>query len=841
MTGLLQDLRFALRQMRKSPGISAIAIATLALGIGASTAIFSVVYGVLVRSLPYYQPDRIVQIWQLNSDGLQMRFDDPNFEDMRDQARSFASMAQMYSVETAVSVGNQPTRANVAHVSKEFFSVMGIQPIIGRLFSPEEQQFGAAPVALVSYSFWKTRLQEAHDLSETKLLVANAPVAVIGVLPDGFDFPYHSQVWESREATDPRLPSRSAHNYYVVGRLRDGVSLNQARADASAIARRLYRQYGSDDMNMVDAAVLSLRDSLTASVKPALMILLAVVGLLLLVACANVMNLSLAQASARSSELAMRAALGVSRWRLVRQFLSEALLLALLAGSCGIALASFGVRALRAMAGSNLPRIQDISLNIPVLGFALVLCLGVAAGLGVLTAMRSTSKDLRSVLGSAGQPHGSTPRKRRAAAIIVAAQVAITLTLLVGAGLLGRSMLHVLSVQPGFESRHVLTINLKLPDVSARTQRQRVQFLDQLISRLRMLPGVEAVGGTNSLPLASPPDDGNFVVVNPEQFSPDQRELVDQSARVTIEEADPAYLDQLSKFFAPWARAPELTDNADYVVASNGYFESLGIPLLRGRLFNDSDGPDSPHAAVISESAARLKSFDHDAIGKTIEYGNMDGDLRPITIVGIVGETRLRSLESAPKPTVYVDYRQRPRATSEFSIVLRTSSEPAAIFNAARSALSQLDPTVPPQFSTLDEILSDSLNARRFNSVLVGVFAVTALLLALAGVCGVLAYSVAQRTREIGVRIALGASSASVLKMILAQGLTTSAAGIVTGLFSSFALARYMRSRLFEVGPNDPLTLAGVSLLLIFATLLASCIPARRAARVDPMIALRYE
>jgi len=423
----------------------------------------------------------------------------------------------------------------------------------------------------------------------------------------------------------------------------------------------------------------------------------------------------------------------------------------------------------------------------------------------------------------------------------VAGQIAITLTLLVGAGLLGRSMLRVLSVPPGFETEHVLTMNLKLPRVNAQTQGQRGQFLDQLISRLHALRGVQAVGGTNSLPLASPPDDGDFAVVNPQQFSPAQRELIHRSARVTIDEADPAYLNQLLNFFAPTSIPPELTGNADYVAASEGYFKSLGIPLLRGRLFNDSDGPDSQHVAVISESAARLKCLSHDPIGQTIEYGNMDGDLRPITIVGVVGDVRTKSLEWTPGPTIYVDYRQRPRATSEFSIVLKTTSEPAVIFGAARAILAQLDPTVPPQFSTLDEIFSESLNSRRFNSLLVGVFAISALSLALTGVCGVLAYSVAQRTREIGVRMALGASTTNVLKMVLAQGLTTSLVGIVVGLFGSFLLTRSMRSLLFEVGPNDPLTLVGMSLFLMVATMLASYIPARRAAKVDPILALRYE
>lgn len=841
MRGVLQDLHYALRQFRNNPALSVIAIGTLALGIAASTAIFSVVYGVLLRSLPYYKPDRIVQIWEVNSSGSHMRFDDPNFEDMRAQTRSFESMAQMYSIEIPVSIGHEPDRIDVAHVSKDFFSVMGVQPVMGRLFAPEEQQFGAAATAVVSYSFWKTRLHETRDLSAAKLLIANAPFAVIGVLPSGFAFPDQSQVWISREAANPRLPSRSAHDWQVIARLRNGASLNQARADASAIAHRLFRLYGSEDMNMVDTAVMPLSSALTAAVKPALLVLMAVVGLLLLVACANVTNLSLAQASARAGELAIRSALGVSRWRLVRQFLAESFLLSVFAGFCGVALASFGVQVLRALAPGNIPRIGEISLNLPVLGFTLALCGAVAIGLGVLTALRAMSKNLRRVLAGIGQAQGTTAPSQRIRDIITSGQIAITLMLLVGAGLLGRSMFRVLSIQPGFATQHVLTIELELPDVKASTQTQRSEFLDQLISRLRSLPGVQAVGGTNSLPLASPPDDGDFVILNPQQLSPEQWNFINRSSRITVENADPTYLNELSTFFRQLSPNAADTGNADYVVASGGYFQSLGIPLLRGRLFTNADGPSAPHVAVISESAANLKWPNQDPIGHTIEFGNMDGDLRPITIVGVVGDVRTRNLEWTPRPTIYVDYRQRPRATSDFSIVLRTNSAPADVFLAARSVLTQLDPTVPPRFNTLDEIFSESLNSRRFNSLLVGVFAVAALSLALAGVTGVLAYFVTQRTREIGVRIALGASTDSILKMVLSQGLTTSVAGIVIGLLGSFLLTRSMRSLLFEVGPNDPATFIGVASLILLTTVLASYIPARRAAKVDPVVALRYE
>lgn len=837
---LTQDFRYGFRILRKSPVYAFVSVLTLALGIGASTAIFSVVYGVLLRSLPYYKPEQIVRMWEVNSKSHRIPFADPNFEDMRAQARSLQGMAEMRSDEASVSTGDEPDRVRVANVSKDFFSVMGVQPVLGRLFASEEQQFGAAPTALVSYSYWQRHLHETRNLEALKFTVSKKPAVVIGVLPPGFHFPDDSQVWMARE-TEVHLPSRSAHNWQVVARTRDGAPLDQARADASAIAQRLSQQYGSDEIDMVDATVLPLKDALTADVKPALLMLLGVTGLLLLVACANVMNLSLAQASARTSELAVRAALGASRWRLVRQFLAEALLVCLLGGCFGVIAAYFGVHALLALAPSNIPRLDEISVNLPVLWFTLGLSLVVAAGLGVLTALRATSGDVQSTLAEGGRRQGTAARSQRAGRMIVAGQVAITLTLLIGAGLLGRSMLRVLSVNPGFETEHVMTLDLRLPDLEAGMETQRVQFLEQLISRLQTLPGVQTVGGTNALPLKSGAPDGTFAILNPQQLLPGQRDLINRSAHVSIENSDPAFLNDFTKFLEDVFRYRANTGHADYAVASEGYFQTLGIPLRKGRLFNNADGPDAPHVAVISESVARQNWPDQDPIGHTIEFGNMDGDLRLLTIVGVVGEVRTSSLEAAPRPTIYVNYRQRPRTAYQFDIVLRTNSDPTAIFAAVRRILSQLDPTVPPRLNTFTQIFSESLNSRRFNLLLVGVFALAALLLAMAGVFGVLSYSVAQRTREIGVRIALGATPGDVLKMVLGQGLVTVAIGTTVGLVGSFLLTRTMQSLLFEVSPNDPVTVVGVALLLMLVAMLASYIPAHRATRVDPMIALRYE
>lgn len=836
---MTQDFRYGFRILWKSPVYALISVFTLAVGIGASTAIFSVVYGVLLRTLPYDKPEQIVQIWEVNSKGQQKRFADPNFEDMRGQLHPLEATAEMYSVETPITVGGVPDRIAVAHVSHDFFSVMGVQPVMGRSIAPEEQGAGAASTALVSYSWWKSHLHEIRGLDALKLVVAKKPIVIIGVLPPGFAFPDDSQMWVSRETEDVRVPSRRAHNWQVIGRMRNGISVNQARIDASAFARRLYQQYGADNTDMTDIAIIPLRTALTADVRPALLVLLGVAGLLLLVACANVINLSLAQTSARASELTVRAALGASRVRLLRQFMAEALLLCFLGGCLGVGAAYFGVAALKLLA-PPIPRLNEISVNLPVLWFALGVCLVVAIGLAVLTAWRAGAGNMQSALAEGGRRQGTAARTQRAGRIIVTAQVAITLTLMIGAGLLGRSMLRVLSIHPGFEIEHILTMDLQMPELEPSTESQRVQFLEQLISRLQKVPGVQATGGTNTLPLLADPGFGLFVSMNSEQLPRAQRDLIDRSAHTYYQHADPAFLNEFTSFLHDILSDPSRTTSADYVVASEGYFQSLGIPLLRGKFFSDADNINGLHAAVISESVARLKWPDRDPIGQTIEFGNMDGDLRPLTIVGVVGDVRTR-LESVPRPTVYVDYRQRPRKTSEFTIVVRTSSDPAGIFAAARRVLGELDPTISPRFSTLPQVLSESLNNRRFNLLLVGVFALAALLLAMAGVFGVLAYSVAQRTREIGVRMALGATSGTVLKMILGQGLLTVVIGTVIGLAGSFLLTRTMRSLLYQVSPVDPVTLAGAALLILLVAMVASWIPARRATRVDPIVALRYE
>ena len=818
MNGLIQNLRHALRLLRKNIGFAAVALITLALGIGASTAIFSVVYGVLLRPLPYENPDQIVRLWEANSNWQRMNFADPNFEDIRAQSHSFQALAEFSAGTESVLAGATATRVPIAFASKDFFSGLRVQPVLGRGFAPQEHQFGGAPTALVGYGYWKQFLGGKSDLSQIRLTILKHSVSVIGVLPPGFDFPDHAQVWLPRELWE-RYPSRTAHNWQVIGLLRNEVTPTQAHAELASIAHQLKQQY-SPNIDMTDVALLRLQDELASPVRPALIVLFGAVGFLLLVGCLNVANLLLAQGAARQRELAIRVALGATRTQLITQFLFETLLLSIVGGVLGILLAQWTLVALLKLAPIDLRNIGEISLNLPVLSFALGISLITAVGLGLFSALRAVSVEAKSGLTDAGRSQFGSVRNQRLGRAIVVAQLAITLTLLSGAGLLGRSLLRVLSVDPGFRMEHVLTMHLSIPyDPDDKDKLHRARFLTELLSQIRAIPGVADVGGTGRLPLDSRfSPDGWYVVLDPGQ-------------------PPPPTLNDWEGFF----HASLNTGYAAYCPASDGYFRTLGIPLLQGRLFEDRDTMDSPHVALISEALAREKWPNQNPLGRTIEFGNMDGDLRPLTVVGVVGDIRAASLEAAPQPTIYVSYRQRPQGAHDFTAVIRNAGDAAPVISSAREIVRKLDPTVPPEFGTFVGVVAASLQARRFNLILVGFFAAAALLLAVVGLYGVMAYSVTRRTVEIGVRIALGATPAKILSLVLAQGTRVVVAGIVIGVIGSFAITRAIRSLLFGLSPTDPLTFITVALLLVAVALLACWLPARRAAKVDPIVALRYE
>ncbi len=646
--------------------------------------------------------------------------------------------------------------------------------------------------------------------------IQGAIYSVIGVLPADFHFPQDAELWLPSDL-DGENPSRTSHNYLAVGRLRDGATVAQANGDISGIAQRIHSGSSEPgDYLLKDGMVLPLQDSITGKARPALLVLLGAVGFLLLVACANVANLLLAQASARDRELAVRSALGAARGRLIRQFLTEAFLLSMVGGGLGVLGAFAGVRGLVALAPQNLPRLNSVAINIPVIGFAVLLATAVAAGLGAFTAARATSGDLRKALVEGGRGQAGSQGSQRVGRAIVAAQMAITMVLVVGAGLLGRSLMKVLDVNPGFRVDKIVTMDVSLPWIDEPKERAaQGVFFSHLIDGLKQIPGVRKVGAISNLPMEGGLPDGMFLLMTENEVP-----------RTPAE-------------FGPLFQQKERIGNADFGVATNGYFQSLGIPLIRGRIFDEHDGPDSPHVAVISESLARDRWPGQDPIGHTIEFGNMDGDLRLLTIVGIVGDVHNYGVDLPSRPTVYVNLFQRPRST--ISLTMLSDADTGSVSAAARGILRDLDPEIPTRFRTFSQVYSASMGSRRFNVILIGFFGVTALLLATAGVFGVMAYSVSRRTQEIGVRVALGAGSGDVLKMILGQGMRTILVGVAIGIAGALALTRTVASLLFGVTATDPVTFGGVTLLLVGAALLACYIPARRATKVDPLVALRYE
>jgi putative ABC transport system permease protein len=825
MKGLSHDLRYSFRQLRENPGFSLVAIVTLALGIGATAAIFSVVYGVLLRPLPYSDPNRIVAIFEVNSRGTWSRLADPNFDDFRDQSHSFEAIAKYGEEIASVSGGAQPTRSIVAYVSPQFFRVFRVQPAIGRDFAASDAKPGAAPVVVVSYGYWKQYLGSSSDLSRLHLKIDNAVFSIISVMPPSFQFPSDAELWVAADR-DGENPSRTSHNYYAVARLRHGATIEQAHAEISTIARRIYQSANEkNDYLNADAAVIPLQDSMTHEVRPALLVLLAAVGFLLLVGCANVANLLLAQASVRGRELAIRTALGAARWRLFRQFLTEASLLAVIGGVLGLLAAFLGVSGLLALAPQNLPRLDSVSVNIPVLVFAFLLSFGVALGLGAFTAWRGTTGNLREGLEEGGRGQAGSQNSQRIGRGIVAAQIAITFTLVVGAGLLGRSLMNVLEVDPGFRVDKIVAMDISLPGADwtdSKAKSAQGVFYANLTDRLKQIPGVRKVGATSGLPLTGGLPDGMFLLMRPDELPKNTSDV-----------------DFLRKWFENAFRQKERLGEADFGAVTDGYFQTLGIPLLRGRIFDERDGPDSPHVAVISESLARQRWPGQDPIGHTIEFGNMDGDPRLLTIVGIVGDVHDYGLDAPPRPTVYVDLFQRPRPA--ITLTMLTDADTQMVTSSAREILHGLNPEIAPTFQTFSQIYSASLGSRRFILTLVGFFGLTALLLAAVGVFGVMAYSVTRRTREIGVRVALGARSRDVLAMIMGQGMRTILIGVAFGVAGSLLLTRTLASMLFGVTTTDPLTFTAVILLLVVTALLACYLPARRASKVDPMVALRCE
>jgi putative ABC transport system permease protein len=825
MTSLLSDLKYAVRTLAKNPGFSLVAIITLALGIGANTAIFSVIDAVLLRPLSYPNPNHIVRVWEQAPDGHRMHLSDPNFEDFLNQNHTLAGLAEYADGTESISGGSEPVRVDVAEVSRDFFDVLGVQPFIGRTFVPSEQRLHGAPAVIVSCGYWQQYLGASPDISRFHLSLNGMEYAVVGVMPRGFDFPAHAAAWFPREL-DEMLPSRTAHNWSAIGRVRDGFTIAQAHGDLDAIARHIRQQYGKQ-VDLTDAAVVSLADAMVGNVRAALLTLFAAVGLLLLVACANVAGLLLARTAARSREFAIRAALGAGRSRLVRQFLAESAVLALAGAALGVMIAIWIVAVLPAILPVGFPRSEGIRVNAPILLFTLAATIAVALALGLIGAWRAGNANLNDALsaGSRGTEAGVSHRVR---GVLVVAEIAATLVVLTGAGLLGRSFLRLISVNPGFRQQHLMLLQFSpeaaqslsnvLPPGLDPAKIPQIHFVDNVIARMRTIPGVENIGFTGGVPGTTGCADGEFLILNGQK--------------------PPTNFDEWDRI----AQSPENVGHADYCVAGADYFKTMGIPLLRGRVFDERDGTAAPNVAVISQTLARNRWPKRDPIGQTVEFGNMDGDVKPLTIVGVVGDVRVEGLDHPPTPIIYVNYQQRGlNGQDSWTVLVRSTAPPGAIASAAHSIFHDLDPNVPVQFSTFADALGGWLAERRFLLLLVGVFAATALTLAAVGLYGIVAYSVTRRTQEIGIREALGAQPRDVLRLIVREGASLAGIGILIGLALSLALTRLISSLLFGVTAADPLTFVCVAAMLSAVALLASYIPARRAMRVDPMVALRYE
>ncbi len=796
------DLKFALRSLRNHPGFTALAVLVMGLGIGANTAVFSVVNSVLLKPLDYREPDRIVTLSSLwKTSGHHGQVSAPDYHDWHDQSTAFRAMAHYWGDQTAITAGPVGEYGYAAAVTPEFFRVFEIEPSAGRLFSAAEELPGSGGAALVSYSFWQSHYGGSAGALGRVLRVSDKSLTVVGVLPPGFHFPGRTDIWLP-DGMFGETTSRSAHNYRVVARLKPGVTLEQAQAQMTAIGARLEQQYPPSNRNK-NVLVLRLRDELVGDVRTTLYLLLGAVGLVLLIACANMANLLLAKATARTREMAIRAAVGASRGRIVRQLVTESLVLALVSGVAGVALSYWGSNVLVALAPRNVPRLAETNIDVRVLAFAFAVSVLASVIFGLVPALQASRVDLNDSLKQGGARAAGGGRGRIRSGLVVA-EIALSVVLLTGAGLLMKSFVALHNVALGFRPDNLLLMETSVPVSGLDGARRAVRFYQDLMARAAAFPGVSAAGAT----LAPPGDtasDGSY------------------------------WIDRLPPREGLSVTAPQ----AVFSVVAPGAFAALGISLRRGRDFNDADTYDAPFAAIINDALARQSFAGQDPIGHLIFCG-FDA-LKPMKIVGVAGDIRQYGPAREPLPEIYMAYQQHPRAAAAMTVVVRTAADPASLFETMRRESRELAPDVPVRFTTMQARLAENVAAPRFRTLLLGIFAGLAVCLAMAGVYGVMAYVVGQRTNEIGVRVALGATPGDVAGLVLRQGLALAAIGLALGLVGSWAATRLLTGMLFEVKPGDPLTYAGVTVLLAAVALAASYLPARRATKVDPLIALRQE
>jgi predicted permease len=807
---LLADARYALRVMRKNPGFAATAILTLALGIGANTAIFSVVYAVLLKPLPYPNASELVLVLAAKppeDDLTGTSF--PNLEDWRAQNRVFSGLAGDQAHDLTVNGRGEPFVVNTSVVTPEIFAVLQGRPLAGRTFMPEDGKQGAAPVVILSENLWRSRFGADPNIVGQAISLDKKSFTVLGIMPAGFRSPAlrrNQDIWVPI-VDDPLFGSwmarRGGHWLRITGRLKPGVSIAQAQAEMEAISARLAKEYPSENQGWT-VRVLPLQSALVDDVRPALLMLLGAVGLVLLIACANIANLLLARATSRAKEMSVRIALGAARGRIIRQLLTESAALGLAGGIAGALLAYWGVRGLSSLLPEDMPAASGIRVDGLVLGFALLLSIAASFVFGLAPAIFAAGSDVQTMLREGSGRSGAGGKRQIARTILAAAEISLAMVLLVGAGLLMRSFVALTSVSPGFDSKHLVKAEVQLPQFEYSKPQQWSAFADEFLAQIQAQPGLRDAAVAIPLPIANGFINLGFEIEGKVQPS---------TAK---------------------------SQSADYVSASPEYFRVMGIPLLQGREFSRADGPSSARVAIISEAMARRYFPDENPIGKRITFGfPPDGDA-PREIVGIVGDVRDVALRQAPDAMMYVPYAQAPFWGAV--IVVRTPLSVATVGDSIRRVASRIDKDLPvTDIASMPELVDASVAQPRLQTLLLGLFSALALTLAAVGIYGVISYSVIQRTHEIGIRMSLGAQPAQVLRLVMGQGVKLALVGTAVGAAAALALSRWMRSLLFGVGPADPLTLVCVAILLVAVALLACYVPARRAMRVDPMTALRYE
>ena len=815
MDTLFQDLRYAFRMLLKRPGFTAVAVLALALGIGANSAIFSVVNGVVLRALPYKDPESLMMVWSLlqaPAGSQEFPVSAADFTDWRDQNQVFEQIAAFHSQPFNITGAGEPEFLGGVRASANLFSLLGIEAKLGRTFLPEEDQPGAGHVVVISHGLWERRFGSDPNIIGQKLTLNDEPYTVVGVMPPGFQFPRKGEMPAGyqfpRQAdlytplawTPNQIGNRGREFLAVIARLKPGVTVAQASADMDGIAERLKQQYPQFNTNK-EVVIVPLHQQVVSNVRTALLVLLGAVGFVLLIACANVANLLLARAASRQKEIAIRTALGASRSRVIRQLLTESMLLSLTGGTLGLLLSMWGVDLLTAISPANLPRVDTISVDVRVFAFTLAVSLLTGIIFGLVPAIQASKPDVNEALKEGGR--ASSVGHNRFRSVLVVSEVALSLVLLIGAGLMIRSFVHLLNSSPGLKPENVLTLDVGLPRTKY-TGPQQAAFFQQVIERLKSLPGVQSAGAVYPLPLSGAEEGMGFGIEGRAALAPGE-----------VYSAGPRWV-------------------------SPDYFNVMGISLLRGRELTDRDGSDSPRVVVINEAMAARYFPDEDPIGKRVAFDQVNKAPNWREIVGVIGDVKHLALDSDPKPEMYFPFAQFP--SFFMTLVMRTSGDPLNLVAAARSEVLAVKNDQPiSNVHTMEELLSNSIAQRRFNMLLLSIFAGVALLLAAVGIYGVMSYSVAQRTHELGVRMALGAQTSHVLALVVKQGMTLALAGVGIGLAAAFALTRILASLLYGVSATDPLTFSVIALLLASVAFVACYLPARRATKVDPMVALRYE